>query len=194
MSDRSPEIGVAVMTDEALMGLYAAGNGAAFDELFRRFEAPAYAFFVKRTRSPECARDLYQELFLRIHQARDSFDPARPFAPWFFQIARNLLIDDRRRAYRSAEVAIGDRDPVAEQMASDDQLSARREVHEVLSGLSPAERLILVSSSVAGVGYSRLAIDLGKSRDAIKKIASRAMQRVRAAADDTRSIRSMCRR
>lgn len=194
MSDRCTTIGAAELPDEALMKLYAAGHGEAFDELFRRFEAPAYAFFLRRTRSPDCARDLYQELFLRVHLARDSYDPRRPFTPWFFQIARNLLIDDRRRAYRSAEVAIGDRDPAAEQIASDDQLSARREVHDVLSGLSAAERLILVSSSVHGVGYSRLATDLGKSVDAIKKIASRAMQRVRAAADDTRSIRSMYRR
>jgi len=194
MSDRGTTIGAAELSDGALMRLYAAGNGEAFDELFRRFEAPAYAFFLRRTGSPECARDLYQELFLRVHRARDSYDSRRPFTPWFFQIARNLLIDDRRRAYRSVEVALGDRDPMADQTASDDQVSARRDLGDVLAGLSAAERYILVSSSVDGVGYSRLATELGKSIDAVKKIASRAMQRVRASSNGTRSAGSECRR
>lgn len=194
MPDRSRTICLAGLPDETLMGLYAAGDTEAFDELFRRFEAPAYAFFLRRTGSPECARDLYQELFLRIHRARDSYDSGRPFSPWFFQIARNLLIDDRRRAYRSAEIALGDRDPMADQTASDDQVSARRDLGDVLNGLSATERYILVSSSVDGIGYSRLAIELGKSIDAVKKMASRAMQRVRAASGGETSTGAECRR
>lgn len=194
MPTRFTTIGPAEVPDEILMKLYAAGDGEAFDELFRRFEAPAYAFFLRRTRSPECARDLYQDLFLRVHQARDSYDPRRPFRPWFFQIARNLLIDDRRRVYRSVEVALGDRDLTADQTASDDQVSARRDLGDVLAGLSAAERYILVSSSVYGVGYSRLAIELGKSIDAVKKMASRAMQRVRASSNIASPTGSVCRR
>jgi DNA-directed RNA polymerase specialized sigma24 family protein len=46
--------------------------------------------------------------------------------------------------------------------------------------LSPLERYVLVSSKVEGVGYPQLAVELGKSADAVKKMASRAMQRVRA--------------
>lgn len=175
------------LPDESLMGLYASGNGEAFDELFQRFEALAYAFFLRRTGSPECARDLYQELFLRIHRARDSYDPRRPFTPWFFQIARNILIDDRRRAYRAAEVALGDRDPEGDHPRSDDQIAARRDLLNALDGLSAADRHILVSLNVHGIGYPRLATELGKSVDAVKKMASRAMQRVRAASEGARS-------
>src|SRR5262245_31872249 len=95
--------------DEVLMERYARGDSVAFDELFRRYEPQAYAFFLKRTRSPERARDLYQELFLRIHRARAVYDPSRPFAPWFFHIAHHLLLDDQQRAYRSREMPLDDR-------------------------------------------------------------------------------------
>ena len=57
--------------DENLMARDAAGDAEAFDELFRRYEPRAYVFFLKRTGSPQRAEDLYQELFLRIHRARD---------------------------------------------------------------------------------------------------------------------------
>jgi RNA polymerase sigma-70 factor (ECF subfamily) len=163
------------------MGRYANGDDEAFDELFRRYEPQAYAFFLRRTRSPERARDLYQELFLRIHRARHRYDPARPFTPWFFQIAHHLLVDDCRRAHRSHELALEDRELPAGQPGSEEALGDREHLAEVLDALSPVERYVLVASKVDGIAYSDLAADLGKSADAVKKLASRAMQRVRAA-------------
>jgi RNA polymerase sigma-70 factor (ECF subfamily) len=166
-------------SDEALMALYADGDAGAFDELFRRHEARAYAYFLKRTRSPERARDLYQELFLRIHRSRDVYDAGRGFAPWFFQIAHHLLIDDQRRAHRCHEVPLEDRVLRADGFACDDRLADREELSRALAELSPEERYILVSSKLEGVGYRELALRLGKSVDAVKKAASRAMQRLR---------------
>jgi len=169
------------LPDEALMGLYADGDADAFEELFRRHESRAYAYFLKRTGSRDRARDLYQELFLRIHRGRDAYDPGRSFAPWFFQIAHRLLIDDQRRAHRCHEVPIDDRElrdagPRGEQQAAD-----REQALRVLGELSSEERYILVSAKVEGVGYGDLALELGKSVAAVKKAASRAMQRLRGA-------------
>ena len=170
------------VSDEALMERYAAGDVEAFDLLFRRCEPRAYAFFLKRTGSPERAQDLYQELFLRIHRGRHRYDPSRPFTPWFFQIANRLLVDDHRRAFRSREVPIEGREPRAETSACDAQLASRELVERMLQTLSPAERYIVVSAKVEGVGYPELAKHLGKSVDAVKKTASRAIQKLRCSA------------
>jgi len=160
---------------------YADGDAGAFEELFRRFEARAYCYFIKRTRSPERAQDLYQELFLRIHRARDTYDPARAFTPWFFQIAHRLWVDDQRRAYRAHEVAIGDHEPSVPGSGSGDEVADREQLGQILDSLSADERYVLVSAKVEGIGYSELALHLGKSADAVKKMASRALQRLRAA-------------
>jgi len=39
---------------------------------------------------PDEVEDAAQESFLRALRAIDSYDPARPFAPWLYQIARNV--------------------------------------------------------------------------------------------------------
>ncbi|MFQ5416270.1 MAG: RNA polymerase sigma factor [Myxococcota bacterium] len=161
------------------MARYAAGDPDAFDELFRRYEPRAYVFFLKRTDSPQRAEDLYQELFLRIHRARDRYDPARPFTPWFFQIANRLLIDDHRRAFRSHEVPIEDRDPRTERPGSEEQLVDREQIDQLLHALSPEERYVVLSAKVDGIGFPELAEHLGKSVVAVKKMASRAIQRLR---------------
>jgi RNA polymerase sigma-70 factor (ECF subfamily) len=166
--------------DEALMARYADGDSEAFAELFRRYEPRAYAYFLRRTGAVERAEDLYQELFLRIHRARAEFDPARPFAPWLFQIAHRLLVDDLRRAHRARET------PVAgewrcESPSSEERLGDRELLARALAGLSDEERHIVVSAKVDGVGYSELAAQLGKSADAVRKAASRALQRLRGA-------------
>ncbi len=166
--------------DETLMGRYADGDDAAFDELFLRYEPRAYGYFASRTGSADRAQDLYQELFLRIHRARDSYDPARAFSPWFFQIAHRLLIDDARRAYRSQEQPYGNLEPRAIAATAADGMLEREALARVLEPLSADERYVLVSAKAEGVSYQELAVQLGKSVDAVKQMASRAMRRLRA--------------
>ena len=178
MSEAGRVVARREVADEDLMGRYADGDVEAFDELFRRYERRAYAFFLKRTGSHDRAEDLYQELFLRIHRGRRAYDPARPFLPWFFKVAHHLLLDDVRRAFRSREVPLAGRDlrsDVVERALAD-----REALDLLLAPLTPGERYVLVSSKLNGTEYSELAAGAGKSVDAVKKMASRAMQRIRA--------------
>jgi RNA polymerase sigma-70 factor (ECF subfamily) len=167
-------------SDEALMARYANGDCAAFDELFRRYEPRAYAYFRRRTGSAERAEDLYQEVFLRIHRARRRYDPARPFAPWFFQVARRALIDDHRHPHHTREIAMKELDVAGDGRLVDD-VANRQEVVRILGGLSAEERVVLIAAKVEGLGYPQLAARLGRSPAAVKQLASRAMRRLRSA-------------
>jgi RNA polymerase sigma-70 factor (ECF subfamily) len=163
------------------MARYADGDVDGFDELFRRYEARIHAYFFRRTGSAERAQDLYQELFLRIHRARHDYDRTRAFAPWLFQIAHRLLVDDQRRAHRSHEVPIDDPERLSCPARSEELLASRERLDHVFDALSDDERYVLVAAKLEGIGYPDLASRLGKSVDAVKKMASRASQRLRAA-------------
>jgi RNA polymerase sigma-70 factor, ECF subfamily len=174
-------------SDESLMVRYADGDPRAFETLFLRYETRVYGYFLRRLRSESQAADLYQELFLRIHCARSRYDPTRPFAPWSFQIARRLLIDEFRRAGRRHEQVL-EEDlrsglPIEwKELAPPEwQATAHEEARRALGQLSDVERYVLVSAKVDGRQYRELAAELGKSVAAIKKLASRAMQRLRVA-------------
>ncbi len=170
--------------DEALMQRYVSGDCDAFDELFRRYEPRVYSFFLKRSGSRERAEDLYQELFLRIHRGRESYDPRRSFAPWLYKIAHRLLVDDHRRAYRTHEIAIGDPQPVGRWAHQADEAASRQLLARVLAMLSPEERYVLIAAKLEGVAYAQLAEpawevcrgrqEVGVARDAARARSSRA--------------------
>ena len=172
------------LPDEVLMARYARGDAAAFEQLFERYEARTYRFFLIRARSEQRAADLYQELFLRIHRARASYDPSRSFAAWFFQIARRLWIDElRRSAVRSCEIALADEAmPCEVRSLPERELAAVQDARAALEQLSEVERYVLISAKVEGRSYLDLAGELGRSVVAVKKLASRAMQRLRSSA------------
>jgi RNA polymerase sigma-70 factor, ECF subfamily len=165
-------------SDEVLMAQYTAGDAEAFDALFARYESRAYAYFLKRTGSHERAQDLYQELFLRVHRSRDGYDPARPFTPWFFQIAHRIWIDDTRRAHRVHEVELDERELYGA-IGDAERVSDREDLARALDALSAEERFVLISAKLEGRRYGELATALGKSADAVKKLASRALRRLR---------------
>jgi RNA polymerase sigma factor (sigma-70 family) len=178
MPESARRMALSGVADEILMERYVGGDPTAFDELFRRYEPRAFSYFLRRTGSPDRAQDLYQDLFLRIHRARDRYDSRRSFSPWFFQIAHRLLIDDQRRAYRSRELSLEERHQNA-LPASSREVSQRDELEQLLEGLSADERHVLVRAKGEGVGYAELASQLGKSIDAVKQMASRAARRLR---------------
>jgi RNA polymerase sigma-70 factor (ECF subfamily) len=166
--------------DEALMARYAEGEEGAFNELFRRFERRAYIYFRRRTGSEARAWDLYQELFLRLHRFRHTYDPSQTFAPWFFQVANRVFIDDCRRSFRSREVALTE-SPAPARDADAENRAGEVELLDLLLGtLSMEQAQVVLAAKVQGMGYAEIASKLGKSVDCVKQVGSRALRALRA--------------
>ena len=151
----------------------------AFEVLFARYEQRAFGFFMRRTGSTDRSSDLYQELFLRLHRFRDRYDPGRPFAPWFFQIARTVLADDARRAARQREIALEDEVALSPEPDPESQVDLRRRALQLLSRIPAEHGALIVAAKVQGLEYAEIASRVGGSVDAVKQSASRALRRLR---------------
>jgi RNA polymerase sigma-70 factor (ECF subfamily) len=170
-------------SDSELMERYANGDARAFELLFERYEGRAFGFFMRRTGSEDRSRDLYQELFLRLHRFRDRYDPTRPFSPWFFQIARNVLVDEARRALRQREVALDDEVTSSPEPDPESHVDLRRRALQLLSRIPAEQGAIVVAAKVQGLEYGEIARRAGRSVDAVKQSASRALRKLRFAAE-----------
>ncbi|MDQ0083399.1 RNA polymerase sigma-70 factor (ECF subfamily) [Variovorax boronicumulans] len=87
------------MPDDQLMLAYAQGDAAAFDVLYARHEGGLFRF-VKRllgARLVAQADEVFQDTWVRIISARDSFSPqGATWRTWAFTIAHNLAMDRLR--------------------------------------------------------------------------------------------------
>jgi len=101
------------MPDDQLMLAYADGDSVAFDTLYSRHEIPLYRF-VRRLLGVRFAAEVdevFQETWLRIVSARESFSPqGATWRTWAFTIAHNLAMDRLRVSGREAAFYAHDED------------------------------------------------------------------------------------
>ena len=91
----------------ALMRLAQTGDQVAYASLLVLLTSIARQFARERLGGVAWIDDVVQETLLALHGARHTWDPRRPFAPWFYAIASSRLIDVLRRERRvtSREIA-----------------------------------------------------------------------------------------
>ncbi|MBR6370521.1 MAG: RNA polymerase sigma factor [Bacteroidaceae bacterium] len=69
-----------------------------FRTLYLEHGQRAQGFFLRMTGfDRELARDLTQDLFMRLWTSRESYDSGRSFRTWMFSIAYNMLKNEYRR-------------------------------------------------------------------------------------------------
>ncbi len=83
--------------DEDLLIRAAEGDEDAFSVLVRRYQRRVVGFLAQMLGNLELAKDLTQEVFLRVWSAAGTFDPRYRFTTWLFRIAHNLAVDHLRR-------------------------------------------------------------------------------------------------
>lgn len=86
-------------TDEKLVQLMVAGDPAAFNELYRRYnQRLLYYFYRMLGNSRERAQDFLQDIFVKLIDKAKTFNPAMKFSTWIFSIAHNMCKNEYRRA------------------------------------------------------------------------------------------------
>jgi RNA polymerase sigma-70 factor (ECF subfamily) len=153
------------VSDAELVARVQRGESEAFDVIARRYEKRAFAIANRLLQNSADAEDVVQDSFIAAVNAIDSFDPARPFAPWFMRIVVNKsLTAIRSRAseskhVRTAELAEGD--AIA---ASSESLRANAEIRDrfraALQLLPSREQLIIQLSDVEGFTSAEIAEQL----------------------------------
>jgi RNA polymerase sigma-70 factor (ECF subfamily) len=120
-------------------------------ELFERYHVQTYRYFLRLTGSVDVAKDLTQELFLRVLKHLRSCPPGFE-GVWVFRIARNLLIDYWRKDPHR-EVALAR----ARRLERDATQVVAFSLNEALDLLSPDDRELFLQRELSGLSHAELA-------------------------------------
>jgi len=167
--------------DARLMLAFCAGDGTAFDALFRRWAAPLLRYLSRMLQDAAAAEELVQEVFLRVQGARERYEPQARFSTWLYRIATNLALNELRRPRRRETHASID-EPGGPVLAADGPaveaaLDARdlcARVEQELARLPERQRAALCLTAVEGLSYADVAAALEISEAAVKALVHRA--------------------
>ena len=85
------------MTDAELISSVLQGDRELYSELVDRYQGRLVNYLYRILRNLEEGQDLAQEVFLKIYQALDRYDPRYKFSTWLFRVAQNAAIDRIRK-------------------------------------------------------------------------------------------------
>ncbi len=108
LSETAEEISYNAASDRLLMKWMRNGDTAAFETIFRRYETRLVAYAARYINSLDLAKDICQEVFLKLIAKPPSSLVYDNLGPWLFKVTRNLAIDKQRR--RKFEVTGDEKD------------------------------------------------------------------------------------
>ena len=121
------------------------------------------------------AEDVVQEVLLAIHLKRQTWDMDRPIVPWIMTIARNKLIDARRRRGNRTALRIDDLADILTAEGNDNSMD-RRDLDRLLDRLGDRQRDLVRSMSVEGRSVQETAERLEMSEGAVRVALHRAIK------------------
>lgn len=181
--------------DAGLIRAAQQGDHVAFEELVRLYDQNVLRLALNLVRSPEEARDVYQEAFLKIYRSLGSFRFECSFYTWVYRIVTNVCLDYlRKKTVRKEEPAIASRgdgetvdlfdsvedgrpDTNPERALLGRELNHR--IERALARLSPRERLVFELKHYQGLKLRTIGEMLETTEETVKNCLFRATQKLR---------------
>ena len=185
--------------ESVLIRAVQAGDRDAFERLVRLHDRGVLKLAMNLLRSPEDARDAYQEAFLRAYRNIGSFRFDCSFYTWLHRIVSNVCLDHLRRRKVRTETpsvletpdGVVDRyDTVEEERAlgnperSLHNRQIENRLHSALGELTPRERLIFEMRHYQGLRLRKIGEITGTSEEAARNCLFRATRKLRSALGD----------
>ena len=176
--------------DWELMQRVAADEEAAIEELYSRFGALVFQAARQVLRSRAETEDAVQEVFVRLWQTADRFDPQRAkLVTWVMLITRRHLIDRLRRQSARPERNMldesridangGSQSPEERVGVGEESVESRERLRRQLQRLPELQRTVIERAYLQGFSLREIAAQLDAPLGTIKSALSRGLAKLR---------------
>jgi RNA polymerase sigma factor (sigma-70 family) len=167
-----------------LMARAQEGDRAAYHRLLQEITPYLRSLAARRHRDPGDVEDSVQDVLLTIHSIRQTYDPARPFAPWLVAIANRRFIDRLRRQGRTRDREMpltAEHETFCEPAANLEERPDERELEGMVNNLPPAQqnavRLLKLkelslkeAAAVSGMSITSLKVNTHRALKSLRKM------------------------
>lgn len=169
------------------------GDRSAFDSLVRQYDQHVLRLVLQMVGSAEEARDLYQEVFLKVYRSLRHFRLDSRFSTWLYRVVLNVCFDyfRRQKSRREFQPPVEEGEELdyfrnipddraalnPERAAQAGQISHR--IVQALQRLNPRERLIFELRHYQGLKLRAIGELCGTTEQTAKNCLFRATQKLR---------------
>ena len=182
------------LSDIELIHQVKQGNENAFEQLVYRYDRTVLSIALKYTGNTDDAKDLYQEVFIRVYRGINNFQFRSEFSTWLYRIAVNVCLSYKSRSKEYLRVSINVEDDdtdftkdASEQLvyegSSPEEEAAGSELAEIvdaaLETLSPRQKITFVLKHYEGYKIREIAEMLNCKEGTVKKYLFDAIKNLR---------------
>ena len=170
------------------------GDFSAFEELVYRYDKQVLTMAARFVRSSDDAKDIYQEVFLRVYQGLRRFKMQSEFTTWLYRITTNVCLTHRSRKKKRAHVSLDEEyedsdsephalresvsgEPLPDQRVIDEEISAH--IRDAMERLSAQQKMVFTLKHYQGLKLREIAELMECSEGTVKKHLFTATQRMR---------------
>jgi RNA polymerase sigma-70 factor, ECF subfamily len=157
------------------------GDNLAWEAFVRHLERRVYSIASGYASSPDEARDLTQDIFVRLYETRGRWADADIFMPWMVRVARNVCLDQlrRKKARPPADDIQADEmwdlaSPNADPEAELETTGRQRLVWRALKSLGHLSREVIQLKEIQGLSLQEVAAILRVPVGTVKSRSNRA--------------------
>lgn len=161
------------------MILYQRGDIEAFNCLYDKYKSMVYGYLHKRVYKRNEVDEIFQDVFLRVHQSRLRYKSEFPFEPWLFTVLRNSLIDYYRKKKKEyPNVSLDDLEvtPSALQIEDKHNLDGLLTTN---ADLKRSQRQAIELRYGEDFSFEEIAETLGTTSSNARQLVSRALKKLR---------------
>lgn len=178
--------------EELLIKRAQRGNLQAFEQLVHRYDAKVMRITYNMVNNVEDARDIYQEVFIKVFQSIEKFRFQSEFNTWLFRIAINTCLTFRKQKATKQHYSLDEFDADdnknwrviqdndignPEQQLLNKEFS--KQIENSLDQLSPKQRVVFVLKHYHGYKLREIATIMRCSEGTIKNYLFRATQKLK---------------
>jgi RNA polymerase sigma-70 factor (ECF subfamily) len=168
--------------DETLIRKAQNGDFRSLEMLYDCYRPSVYSYFFYRVDDVATAEDLTSEVFVRMVEKMDTFEPrGRPFLSWLYAIANNLRVDHFRKTGRQPVSPLDESIPMKQNSppsSAEDRLWEEC-LRKALKSLTEDQQLVVTGKFIEDRSNEEMAALLQKPEGAIKSLQHRALAALR---------------
>jgi RNA polymerase sigma-70 factor (ECF subfamily) len=169
------------------------GDQSAFENLVYRFDRSVLSIALKYAKNEDDAKDLYQEVFIRVYRGIKNFKFQSEFSTWLFRITTNVCLTYKSRSKEHLRVSIDNDFDEEKEFSSNEAIiydgsspedsasgsELGRIVDAAVESLSPKQKMTFILKHYEGYKIREIAEMLNCKEGTVKKYLFEAIKNLR---------------